>query len=229
MSDHESIYRHEAEKYDKLISAQPSLRERINAIRPLAGLDVIDLGAGTGRLTVPLAVAVRSILAVDAAEDMLRVAAHRLQAAGSRNWRTAVGEHRRIPATDDSADLLVSGWSVCYSTSAEADPTGGQLAAIVAEMRRVLRPCGTAVLFETMGTGFEEPNPPAFLLDYYAALEREHGFAHDVFRLDYTFADAEEAERLTRFFFGDELGDRTAERGSPVVPEYAGVWWRTFA
>lgn len=228
MPDHDQIYRSQADKYHRLIAAQPSLLSRVDAIRPIAGLDVVDLGAGTGRLTVPLAAQARSILAVDASAAMLRVAAERLDAENLRNWRTAIGEHERIPAADDSADLLVSGWSVGYSANGDADPTGERLAAIVAEIRRVLRPGGTAILFETMGTGFEEPNPPAFLHGYYAALERDYGFAHDCFRFDYTFADAEEAERLSRFFFGDELGDRTAQRGTPVVPEYAGVWWRSF-
>ncbi|RAP21073.1 hypothetical protein C2W64_03656 [Brevibacillus laterosporus] len=33
----------------------------------------------------------------------------------------------------------------------------------MSEIKRVLRPGGTAIIFETMGTGYETPHPPAFL------------------------------------------------------------------
>ncbi|CAI6083394.1 class I SAM-dependent methyltransferase [Cohnella sp. JJ-181] len=226
--NHAEIYRSQAELYDRLISAQPSLGARIDAIRPLAGLDVIDLGAGSGRLTVPLAARAGSVLAVDLSPAMLEVAAAKLAASGARNWRTAEGSHLRIPAEDASADLVVSGWSIAYSAGAGVDQDGSALASILGEIRRVLRPGGTLVIFETMGTGFAAPNPPAFLLPYYAALEQAHGFSHACFPFDYTFSDATEAERLARFFFGDETGDKIAAAGSRIVPEYAGVWHRVY-
>lgn len=226
--NHDEIYRSRAAEYDRLISAQPSLGARIDALRPLAGLDVVDLGAGSGRLTVPIAAMAGTVLAVDLSPAMLEVAAAKLTASGARNWRTAVGTHLRIPVEDASADLVVSGWSIAYTAASDADPDGNALAAVLAEIRRVLRPGGTAVIFETMGTGFSAPNPPAFLLSYYDALQRIHGFAHECFPFDYTFADAAEAERLSRFFFGDEIGDKVAASGSPVVPEFAGVWHRVY-
>ncbi|MDI4643466.1 class I SAM-dependent methyltransferase [Cohnella hashimotonis] len=226
--NHDEIYRSQAEQYDRLIAAQPLLGSRINAIRPLAGLDVVDLGAGSGRLTLPLAAMARSVLAVDLSSAMLEVAASRLTASGADNWRTAVGTHLRIPAGDASADLVVSGWSIAYSAASDTDPDGSALAAILDEIRRVLRPGGTVVIFETMGTGFATPNPPVFLLNYYDSLERVHGFAHECFPFDYTFADAAEAERLARFFFGEETGDKVAASGSPIVPEFAGVWHRVY-
>ncbi|MFC3802778.1 class I SAM-dependent methyltransferase [Cohnella sp. GCM10012308] len=226
--DHDEIYRSQADQYDRLIAAQPLLGSRIDAIRPLAGLDVVDLGAGSGRLTVPLAALARSVLAVDLSPAMLEVAASRLTASGAGNWRTAVGTHLHIPAEDTSVDLVVSGWSIAYSASSDVDPDGSALAAVLNEIRRVLRPGGTVVIFETMGTGFATPNPPDFLLSYYDALERVHGFAHECFPFDYTFADAAEAEGLSRFFFGDETGDKIAASGSPIVPEFAGVWHRVY-
>ncbi|SFB02615.1 Methyltransferase domain-containing protein [Cohnella sp. OV330] len=226
--NHDEIYRSQAEQYDRLISAQPSLGARIDAIRPLAGLDVVDLGAGSGRLTVPIAAVAGSVLAVDLSSAMLEVAASKLTASGAGNWRTAVGTHLRIPAEDASADLVVSGWSIAYSAASDTDPDGTTLAAILDEIRRVLRPGGTAVIFETMGTGYAAPNPPGFLLSYYDALEHVHGFAHECFPFDYTFADAAEAERLARFFFGEETGDKVATSGSRIVPEFAGVWHRVY-
>lgn len=79
-----------------------------------------------------------------------------------------------------------------------------------------------------MGTATEEPDPPDFLRRYYRALEEEYGFSHSVIRTDYTFRDLDEAEELTRFFFGDEVADKVRKNGWVQVPEWAGVWWRSW-
>lgn len=37
----------------------------------------------------------------------------------------------------------------------------------------------------------------------------------------------EEVEKLTRFFFGDELSDRVVKESLIQLPECAGIWWLT--
>ncbi|MFC5471015.1 class I SAM-dependent methyltransferase [Cohnella suwonensis] len=225
MPDHDRIYAQEAPSYHEMISKQQPLADVVGDIRPFSGLDVVDIGAGTGRLSVELAPDARSLVALDASGAMLRENARHLEATGARNWRTAVADHRELPLPDDSADLIVSGWSVCYLTSRNSPEWELNLERVLAEMRRVLRPGGTIILFETMGTGFETPNPPDFLLPYYAALTDRYGFSHRWLRTDYRFDDVAQAERLARFFFGDGLADRIARERLAVLPECAGVWW----
>jgi ubiquinone/menaquinone biosynthesis C-methylase UbiE len=225
MPDHDSIYKQEASQYHELIASQPRLIDVIEQIRPVAGLDIVDMGAGTGRLTAELAPAAKSIVALDAAEAMLRVTADRLREAGLTNWTTQVADHRKLPLADRSADLVVSGWSICYLTNADEDNWANNLEEIIAEIKRVLRPGGTIILFETLGTGHETPSPPDFLQPYYAKLVDTYGFSHRWIRTDYSFADVQQAERLARFFFGDELADRVASQQLVRLPECAGVWW----
>ncbi len=55
MPDHKAIYAAEGQRYQELISKQPDLSAYINEIRPFSGLDIVDLGAGTGRFTTFLA------------------------------------------------------------------------------------------------------------------------------------------------------------------------------
>ncbi|MFC5403404.1 class I SAM-dependent methyltransferase [Cohnella soli] len=227
MPDHDRIYAEEAPSYHEMISKQPPLADIIRSIRPFAGLDIVDMGAGTGRLSVDLAPEARSLVALDASEAMLIENAQRLAATSARNWRTVVADHRKLPLPDDSADLIVSGWSVCYLTSSNLPEWESNLAQVLAEMHRVLRPGGTIILFETMGTGLETPNPPEFLLPYYEALTAKYDFSHKWIRTDYCFDNAEQAERLSRFFFGDELADRVAREQLSELPECAGVWWLT--
>lgn len=226
MPNHEAIYANEAAQYDELIARQPSLLPAIEELVSVRGLDIVDMGAGTGRLSALLAPAAGSLVAMDAAEAMLRLTAERLRETGLDHWSVRVADHRELPLPDASADLVVSGWSVCYLAAANVPQWERNLERVMGEIERVLRPGGTAILFETMGTGCETPSPPDFLLPYYRQLTERYGFAHRWIRADYEFDSAEQAERLTRFFFGDELGDRVAAGRLVRVPECAGVWWR---
>ncbi|MFG0213953.1 class I SAM-dependent methyltransferase [Brevibacillus porteri] len=227
MPNHEQIYKNQAEQYDLMISRQPSLLAVIEEITPIKGQDVIDLGAGSGRLTSVLAPHAKSILALDASAAMLEVNAQQLTQARLTNWKTNVADHRELPAKDNCADVIVAGWTVCYLTSSEVPNNELHLEKIIQEMKRVLRPGGTIVIMETMGTGYETPHPPEFLTQYYSLLENKYGFSHKWIRLDYQFKDIEEAEQLSRFFFGDELADRVAREKLVTLPECAGVWWLT--
>ncbi|MET3290307.1 UNVERIFIED_CONTAM: ubiquinone/menaquinone biosynthesis C-methylase UbiE [Brevibacillus sp. OAP136] len=227
MPDHEAIYRSQAETYDLMISKQPILLEEIERIRPISGLDVLDLGAGSGRLTVPLAAKARSIHSLDASPAMLAITADKLQRSGFTNWQTSVADHRNLPVADQSVDLVVSGWSICYLCSSELPAWQDDLSQVMAEINRVLRPGGTVILFETMGTGTTHPAPPDFLTAYYAKLECEYGFSHKWLRADYSFESLAQAEELARFFFSNELAQQVVQNNWVTMPECAGMWWRT--
>ena len=228
MLDFETIYREHAAEYDALVAREDhahSLLLALEDIRPLAGLDVIEMGAGTGRLTRLLAPIVRSIAAHDRSTAMLGVAAETLKPLRLRNWRLAAGDNRRLPAATRSADLALAGWSFGHSTGWYPDSWPHEIDLAVGEMRRVLRPGGTAIILETLGTGRETPGPPTeALASYYAWLEEKYGFASRWIRTDYRFESLQEADRLTRFFFGDELADRVVRENLVVLPECTGLW-----
>jgi ubiquinone/menaquinone biosynthesis C-methylase UbiE len=231
MPDYQEIYRTQAEKYDLLVSRedhQGNLLRALNQVRPLDGLDVVELGAGTGRLTCMVVPPVRKILAIDGSPHMLGVAVARLAQAGRRNWTVAVADNRDLPVTGDVADLSLAGWSLGHFTSWYSETWRGEIERAIAQMKRVLRRGGTAVIIETLGTGLEEPHPPTdALAAYYALLEQAHGFSRTWIRTDYRFASLPEAEDLTRFFFGDGLADRVDDEELVVLPECTGIWWLT--
>jgi ubiquinone/menaquinone biosynthesis C-methylase UbiE len=225
MPDHKSIYEREAEKYHELISKQPSLKECIEEIRPFSGLDIVDLGAGTGRLTTELAPQANSIIALDASEAMLRITADRLNKAGLTNWTTKAADHRKLPLENQSADLIVAGWSICYLGSTNVQNWEENIHDVIGEIKRVLRTNGTIIILETLGTGFETPCAPDFLKSYYSTLVDYYGFSHKWIRTDYQFDSVHQAEQLTRFFFGEQLADRVTQQNLVQLPECAGVWW----
>jgi len=224
LPDLDAIYRTRADDYDRLVAREDHAGNIVRAIEevmPLAGADVVEFGAGTGRLTALLVPRVRSILACDASAPMLERAWTNLERLGLDNWRLEVADHRSVSASTGGADLAVAGWTI----HAVADEPS-ELRAALDEMGRVLRPGGTVMILETLGTGHAEPHPPSELVPYYDQLAAL-GFEGRAFRTDYGFASVAEAEELTRFFFGDELAEAVAREQTMVVPECTGLWWRT--
>jgi ubiquinone/menaquinone biosynthesis C-methylase UbiE len=225
MPDHTNVYKKQTELYEQMVSKQTSLLKVIEEITSINQLDVIDMGAGSGRLTSILAPYVKSILALDSSAEMLRMIEGKLKDNNNLNYKIQVADHREIPAENESADLVVVGWSICYLASSNVENNVHNIEKVMAEIMRVLRTKGTIIIFETMGTGFETPNPPEFLKQYYSLLESKYGFSHKWIRLDYHFDSLQQADELTRFFFGDELADRVVKENLITLPECAGVWW----
>lgn len=225
MPDHKSIYNQEAENYQRLVARedyQGNILKAIRAVLPVEGIDIIELGAGTGRLTCLLAPFAHSIQAFDSSAAMLEVARARLTEMGLYNWSTQVADHRALPAGEGCADLVLSGWSLCYLVDWNRENWKDDVQKALNEMQRVLKPGGRSLIIETQGTGFESPHPPEHLLEYYQFLA-ENGFACTWFRTDYLFADAAEARELTTFFFGEELANQFK---GLILPECTGLWWK---
>lgn len=227
MPDHKGIYEKHADLYELLVSREDYLHNilpELEKIRPPEGLEVIELGAGTGRLTCMLAPIVGSIRAFDASQHMLDFAAGKLKKGGLQNWHTEVADHRALPVEDGTADVAVSGWSIGYFVGWYEDTWRDEVYKTLVEMKRILRPGGTIIILETLGTGHEIPTAPDELLSYYELLEKE-GFSSTWIRTDYKFDSLSEAESTIRFFFGDELARRVAEENLVVLPECTGIWW----
>ena len=222
------IYQSEGDRYEALISRedyQGNISRAIDEIISINGLDVLDLGAGTGRLTLLLAPRAKSIRAFDASAEMLRVCRERLVASGLANWQVDVADHRQLPVQDHSVDLVVSGWSVSYLSVWNQENGAAELDKWLAEMKRVLRQNGMIILLESLGTGNEEPIRLEHVESTYRWLDA-NDFKNKWIRTDYQFESVEEAADLAGFFFGAEMLARVLEKQSTILPECTGVWWR---
>ncbi len=227
MPTQEEIYKTEGDKYEALIARedyQGNILKSLREITPLENRTVLDLGAGTGRLTGLLAPHVSHIHAFDISKEMLRICRDKFLASGLSNWQVDIADHRQLPVENKSADLVVSGWSLSYLSVWNPETGQAELEKWLDEMKRVLRPNRHIVLFESLGTGNESPIRLEHLKDFYPWLD-EVGFQNKWIRTDYKFASLAEAEYFSRFFFGDELGDKVKENNWVILPECSGVWW----
>ena len=229
MSDQQrKIYQSEGDRYEALISREDYLANiprAIDEIIQVDGLDILDLGAGTGRLSLLLAPRARSIHAFDTSAEMLRVCRERLLKSGLSNWQVQVADHRKLPVEEGSADLAVSGWSVSYLSVWDPENGQAELDKWLAEMKRILRRDGIIILFESLGTGNETPIRLEHVEATYQWLDA-NGFEYKWIRTDYHFESLEEAVELAGFFFGEELAEKIRANQRVVLPECTGVWWR---
>lgn len=112
------------------------------------GTTVLDLGAGTGDLSFAAAARGARVLAIDLSPGMLAVLGRRATAAQRSRVVPVVGNGEQLPLPDASVDRIVSGFTV---------RNVGDLPRAFAELRRVLKPGGRAVVLE-----LSHPPSPAF-------------------------------------------------------------------
>ena len=105
-----------------------------------AGNTVLDIGCGTGFITISVAKAVGKngkVIGVDISEGMLKKARENLSKAEVSNIEFRVGDAENIPLDDNSVDAVVGNMVLHHCPSPEN---------AIKEMTRVLKPKGRLVL-----------------------------------------------------------------------------------
>ena len=228
MPDLKDIYQSAAERYHALVSREDyegNLLPAMLSIDELAGKDVLELGAGTARISSLIAPIANRLIATDISQHMLSYGKRRLEALFLTNWHLGLASHRALPLAGRTADVILAGWSFCYAALDAGEEWQPALEEALSEVGRVLRPGGVLILIESLGTGFELPNRPDVLVDYLAYLDT-HGFESTWVRTDYCFTNKGEAKDLTTFFFGEAHMPMWETEGGVVVPECTGLWWK---
>jgi len=129
-------YRAWANSYDRELNPMLALEKRFleTLLRPVAGLDVVDLGCGTGRwLEMFQGMRPRSLLGVDASVEMLEVARRKLGGAA----RFAQADCADYSFESCSADLVLCNFVLSYIEDAGA---------FLAKVRKMLRAGGSVFI-----------------------------------------------------------------------------------
>jgi ubiquinone/menaquinone biosynthesis C-methylase UbiE len=121
-----------------------ALRDRIIGAADLdAGEHLLDVGAGTGLLTLAAAPRVALVSALDVSPAMCAHLERKLERLGLANVETYVDDATTLPLADASVDVVVSNY--CFH---HLDDAGKERA--LAEIMRVLRPGGRLVFGDMM-------------------------------------------------------------------------------
>ncbi len=112
----------------------PAARVLVDAVAPLVGERVLDLGSGTGNAALLAALAGAQVTAVDPSPRLLGVAKTAAQQRGL-SIVCEVGEASNLPVPDGSSDCVLSNFGVIFAPDPDA---------AVAEIARVLDAGGRA-------------------------------------------------------------------------------------
>jgi SAM-dependent methyltransferase len=151
-----------AEEYER---TRPSYPDELLAHVPVpAEATVLDLGAGTGKLTRVLARRYERVLAVEPLDRMREILERVVPEA-----EALPGRAEQIPLTDSAVDAVFAAQAFHWFANDEA----------VAEIARVLRPGGVlALVWNAPDESRDDPLPQAFS-DYLAQLRAEKSVFDD--------------------------------------------------
>jgi SAM-dependent methyltransferase len=192
----ELLYRIEPELYERMASAE-RLHPGILDWLPRSADRIVEVGAGSGRLTLDLIDRGREVVAIEPAAGLRRILERKL-ARAEHGYRVRVthGFFDDLPVASGFADLVVA-----CSVLTPAPGHGGDIG--LAEMERVCRPGGcVAVIW---------PNN----LDWLAA--RDYQYLSFAGSMSVEFASHREAVELAQIFYPHAVTEIRG-RGSRRVP-----------
>jgi SAM-dependent methyltransferase len=159
-----------AESWEHQVTSSPAFskiqKAVLDAARPGVEDQAVDLGAGTGFLTLALATRVASVLAVDLAEPMLVALKQEAAKRGLANIETLVADLATLDLRAGRADVVVSSYALHHLT----DP---DKLALIARARRWLRPGGRIVIADMMFGRGSTADERRIILDKVVRLARK--------------------------------------------------------
>jgi ubiquinone/menaquinone biosynthesis C-methylase UbiE len=143
------------------------LRQEILGLARLAPEDrVLDIGAGTGLLSLAAARKVAHVAALDISPAMCSLLSAKAADLPTENIDVLVGEATALPLADRSADVVLSNY--CFHHVSDADKRRA-----LDEIRRVLRPGGRLVFGDMMfRVGLRETRDRALIMRFVRAMLR---------------------------------------------------------
>lgn len=227
MPSMQEIYQKHAVSYDELINAedyQQNLDEFLLKNIKWKNKIVYEAGIGTGRITRIFADQAAKVFGFDREKHMLEKCNKNLT-----EYKEIInlkqGQNTCLPLISEKADIFIEGWSFAHTIVDAGENFKLAFDAMYNGITRNLKPEGTIILIESLGTNVDKPyihNPN--LKKFYKYIEEKYSFKIEIVATDYKFESSFEAARIAGFFFGKEMSDEIKRKDIKIVPEFTGIW-----
>lgn len=194
-----------------------------SAAEGFAGLDVLDVGCGTGYHLPWLAATAASVVGVEPHGPLAIRARDRLERKGIDNATVVEAGAQALPLPSHSVDLAHARWAYFFGAGCEPG---------LAELARVLRPGATAFVIDndatrsTFGRWFARAWPTYDAL----AVERfwrRQGWSREQVDMRWAHRTRADLERVVRLEFTPQMSDWILDRHAGTEVDYAvNLWWR---
>ncbi len=192
----------------------------IRRVRDWAGVDVLDVGCGTGFHLPRLAVDAASVVGVEPHPGLLAAAGRRV--AGLPHCELRQGSAQALPVADRSVDLVQARWAYFFGPGCEPG---------IREVRRVLRRGGAFVVIDndptrsTFGRWFRRAQPAYDAV----AVERfwaRQGFTREALDIRWSFERRADLKAVVRIELPPDVADAVlAEHVGTDVDYAVNLWW----
>jgi ubiquinone/menaquinone biosynthesis C-methylase UbiE len=207
----EKIYNEKPNVYDRLGASEDKdnkILKLISRDTNFNGKTVLDIGAGTGRFSIPLASKVRLLYALDNSNRMLRILREKIRKRRIKNIRVLKSGFEKIPLPNESVDIIVSFWSFPFHSKRWDRDFG--------EVRRVLRKGGRIIIVDNHYDGeykrikkkIEDPKLNRTFNKLSHDIHKwffSRGFRHKTVDILIDFVSKRNVEEVCSKFFGPDI------------------------
>ncbi len=205
--------------YHRFALSTDGLMLELDKLVDLSGLDVIDVGAGTGRSTLAAARKAKMVAAVDIYESVVLYGMDQVRQAGLNNISYVRGDRPNLPFADNAFDALINSWAElsCPEAYRVLKPggylirLGAPLEALVGELTPILAGEYPAIIQEVAPDEWFEAGYPEKTTQFEEVMWNDLPVIPPTLRHDFTFisdyGDPQEAAAI----FGRLYGPRAKQ------------------
>jgi SAM-dependent methyltransferase len=197
----------------------------VDALRPLHGADLLDIGCGTGFHLPRFAARGARVVGVEPHLPLVARARARLADAGPRTASVVAGDAEALPLADASVDVVHARWAYFFGAGCEPG---------LAEVARVLRPGGLAVVVDndvtrsTFGAWFRRSYPAYDPVAVQRFWDRQ-GFTTEHLTIAWAFDRRDDLESVVRIELPPGPADEVLAAHEGLTVDYAvALRWKRF-
>jgi SAM-dependent methyltransferase len=199
------------------------IESAMRAVHDWTGLDLLDLGCGTGFHLPRWAEHARSVTGVEPRADLAAIARRRVKRLPT--VQVLQGTAQRVPLPDSSVDVVQARWAYFFGPGCEPG---------LRELDRVVRRGGTAFVIDNDATrstfgGWFRRGYPGVDPDAVERFWSVHGWSRTSLDIAWRFTRREDLEAVVRIEFAPDLADRIVAEHAGLTVDYAvNLWWRRY-